>query len=159
VTDKAPPPLIGCNTGVSYRGRPYHVQTEDSGVAHPHVITHVFADGGRIIATRKTSYAEHLGASSYHETVRQLIRSQHKAMLLALRDGELDALLPATTCAIVPTAVTGPAVEIAQAATASTPTTAGRRVGRGDARWRFLEHSGDSLDEIILVELAGQLDE
>jgi hypothetical protein len=39
----------------------FHIQTEDSGIRHPHVITHLFADGGRILKTTKTSYAEHIG--------------------------------------------------------------------------------------------------
>ena len=51
-------PLLGYNTNVRHLGKLYHIQTEDSGVRHPHVITHLFADGGRIIASKKTTYAE-----------------------------------------------------------------------------------------------------
>jgi hypothetical protein len=69
------------------------VQTEDSGVAHPHVITHVFT-AGTIIGTRKRSYKEHVGAEELEPIVRKLMQEQHKAMCIALRDGELDANLP-----------------------------------------------------------------
>lgn len=87
---KRPSPLVGYNTGVQHRGAPYHVQTEDSGIAYPHVITHVFAEGGRIVATRKTGYAEHVGTPAYPEVVRQIIRTQHADVLRALREGAYD---------------------------------------------------------------------
>jgi hypothetical protein len=69
------------------------VQTEDSGIGHPHVITHLFMDGGRILKSSKTSYAEHVGADGMRETVKGMMKEQHKAMLIALRDGQFDALL------------------------------------------------------------------
>lgn len=83
-------PLLGYNTNVRHKGKLYHIQTEDSGVAHPHVITHLFADGGRIVASKKTSYAEHLGSDNLQETVKKLMQAQHKAMFVALRDGHYD---------------------------------------------------------------------
>ena len=43
-------PLPGYNTNVRHKGKLYHIQTEDSGINHPHIITHLFADGGRISA-------------------------------------------------------------------------------------------------------------
>ena len=46
---KAPSPLLGYNNNVRHKGRVFHIQTEDSGVNHPHIITHLFADGGRIL--------------------------------------------------------------------------------------------------------------
>ena len=89
---KAPSPLLGFNNNVRHKGRVFHIQTEDSGVRHPHVITHLFADGGRILKTTKTSYAEHLGQDRLAETVRQMMQEQHKAMFIALRDGQFDYL-------------------------------------------------------------------
>ncbi|MCS6798669.1 MAG: hypothetical protein NZ898_09075 [Myxococcota bacterium] len=87
---KAASPLLGYNHNIRHRGRIFHVQTEDSGLKHPHVITHLFADGGRIVATKKTSYAEHLGSEDWPEVVRRLMQEQHKAMVIALRDGQFD---------------------------------------------------------------------
>ncbi len=89
---KAPSPLLGFNNNVRHRGRVFHIQTEDSGVRHPHIITHLFADGGRILKTIKTSYAEHVGADGLQETVRAMMQEQHKAMFLGLRGGEYDYL-------------------------------------------------------------------
>src|SRR5690606_28245722 len=85
-----PSPLLGYNTNVRHKGRIYHIQTEDSGINHPHIITHLFADGGRIVASKKTSYAEQVGAPDLRDTVKALMREQHKAMFIGLRDGLYD---------------------------------------------------------------------
>ena len=90
---KAPSPLLGFNNNVRHKGRVFHIQTEDSGIRHPHVITHLFADGGRILKTTKTSYAEHVGTPTMAETVREMMKEQHKAMFIALRDGQFDELV------------------------------------------------------------------
>jgi hypothetical protein len=83
-------PLLGYNTNVRHKGKLYHIQTEDSGVGHPHVITHLFADGGRIVASKKTGYSDHIGSQNLQETVKKLMQAQHKAMFIALRDGLYD---------------------------------------------------------------------
>lgn len=90
---KAPSPLLGYNNNVRHKNRTFHIQTEDSGVKHPHVITHLFMDGGRILKSVKRSYAEHIGADGMAETVRQLMKDQHKQMFIALRDGQFDPLI------------------------------------------------------------------
>jgi hypothetical protein len=87
-------PLVGYNTNVRHKGKLYHIQTEDSGVSHPHVITHLFADGGRIIASRKTGYAEHLGAKELASIVKKLMQEQHKSMFIELRDCVYDTEPP-----------------------------------------------------------------
>jgi hypothetical protein len=83
-------PVLGYNTNVRHKGRLFHIQTEDSGVGHPHVITHLFADGGRIVASKKTAYAEHIGADNLPDFVKKLMQAQHKQMFIALRDGQFD---------------------------------------------------------------------
>jgi hypothetical protein len=88
-------PLLGYNNNVRHKNRVFHIQTEDSGVKHPHIITHLFMDGGRILKSVKTSYAEHLGADGMSETVKQMMKAQHKAMFIALRDGQFDHLTDA----------------------------------------------------------------
>jgi hypothetical protein len=85
-----PSPILGFNTNVRHRGKLYHVQTEDSGIAYGHVYTHLFADGGRIVASKKSSYAKWIGTDRYPEIVKKLMRAQHKAMCVALRDGLFD---------------------------------------------------------------------
>lgn len=82
--------LTGFNNNLRHKGKVYHIQTEDSGEGHPHIITHVFVDGGAIIATRKTSYEEMTGAPDLKDRVRDLMREQHKAMALAIAEGMFD---------------------------------------------------------------------
>lgn len=83
-------PLVGYNTNVRHKGKLYHIQTEDSGVQHPHIITHLFADGGRIVASKKTDYAQHVPSDNLHDVVKKLMQEQHKAMFIALRDCVYD---------------------------------------------------------------------
>jgi hypothetical protein len=87
---KAPSPLLGFNNNFKHKGQVYHIQTEDSGVKHPHIITHLFADGGRILKSIKTSYASVIGDPGMPEIVRGMMKEQHKAMIVALRDGQFD---------------------------------------------------------------------
>src|SRR5215831_10584893 len=90
VVAKAESPLVGFNNNVRHKGRVFHVQTEDSGVKRPHIVTHLFADGGRIIKSTRTDYSEHLGRSDMQTVIRRLMKEQHKAMFIALRDGQLN---------------------------------------------------------------------
>ncbi|HEX9622284.1 MAG TPA: hypothetical protein VF989_19200 [Polyangiaceae bacterium] len=85
--------LLGFNNNVRHRGRIFHIQTEDSGAKYPRIVTHLFADGGRIIKTTRTDYAEHVGSSEMAKVVQALMKEQHKAMFIALRAGELDELV------------------------------------------------------------------
>ncbi len=93
VVSNVPPPLLGFNNNVRHRGRIFHIQTEDSGVKSPRIVTHLFADGGRIIKTARTDYAEHVARPDMQPFVRNLMKEQHKSMFMALRMGELDKLL------------------------------------------------------------------
>jgi hypothetical protein len=49
-----------------------------------------FACDGRVVATLKTSYRQHLGATHFPRVVRRLMQAQHKAVFYALRDGLFD---------------------------------------------------------------------
>jgi len=95
-------PQLGFNNNVRHKGRALHIQTEDSGVKHPHVITHLFADGGRILKSTKTSYAEFLEEDELPKKVRALMQEQHKAMFIALRAGKFDHMLGDTPGDVAP---------------------------------------------------------
>ena len=83
--------LPGFNHNVTHRGRQYHVQTEDSGTANPHVITHLFL-GGNVLSSKKTSYADLVSdGGDLTARVRQLMETQHKDMLRQLVRGAFDA--------------------------------------------------------------------
>jgi hypothetical protein len=78
-------PILGYNHNVRYRGLVFHVQTEDSGVAQPHLFTHLFHHGV-IVSTRKLDY----DAGSAEESIKSLMQAQHKAVLKDLRRGSFD---------------------------------------------------------------------
>jgi hypothetical protein len=92
MTMKYPSPLLGYNNNVRHKGKVFHIQTEDSGVRYGHIITHLFMDGGRILKSVKTSYAEYIGNERMADIVREMMKQQHKAMFIALRDGKFDPI-------------------------------------------------------------------
>jgi hypothetical protein len=81
--------VTGFNHNIKHKGRVYHVQTEDSGVNNPHIITHLFV-GGNILASKKTSYADILNVENLPNVVRELMEEQHKEMLRNLINGVYD---------------------------------------------------------------------
>ncbi len=84
--------ITGCNTNILYRGKQFHVQTEDSGRTNPHIISHVY-HGGTIIASQKSEYGDRIGSTELDIKVRAQIELQHKTMLERLTSGELDAVI------------------------------------------------------------------
>jgi hypothetical protein len=84
---------VGFNNNVKYKERTFHIQTEDSGLDKPHVITHLFADGGRVIKSHKRTYAEHVRRDDVAQYVRQLMKGQQFEMALALREGKFDEVI------------------------------------------------------------------
>lgn len=86
--------LTGFNNNFRYRGVVFHVQTEDSGVSNPHVITHLF-HGGNILASEKLDYAEKLSLpeDEREDAVRELMETQHKSMLKRLQRGLHDDVI------------------------------------------------------------------
>ena len=84
--------ITGFNANVRHRGRVFHIQTEDSGRSHPHVISHVY-HGGTILASEKREYAEQLGEEDLPGLVRRLMEEQHKIMVSRLKGGDYDGLI------------------------------------------------------------------
>src|SRR3984957_20346113 len=84
---------VGFNNNVKYKNQTFHIQTEDSGLDKPHVITHLFADGGRVIKSHKRSYGDQVRRDDVAQYVRQLMKSQQLEMALSLRDGRFDAII------------------------------------------------------------------
>lgn len=85
--------LVGYNTNVPYRGKLYHIQTEDNGLKNPIVVTLLYHKG-TILASKKFSYAEIVSSPDYKEKVRELMKEQHKSMMKELvrgvHTGDLD---------------------------------------------------------------------
>lgn len=94
---RIPPPLLGYNNNVRYLGRTFHIQTEDSGTKYARIMTHLFVDGGRIVKSTRTEYGSVIGQPGMTETVRRMMKDQHKNMFLALRAGEFDEIIERVT--------------------------------------------------------------
>ena len=84
---------VGFNNNIKFREQVFHIQTEDSGLDKPHVITHLFADGGRIIKSHKRTYAESVERADVSTFVRALMKGQHFEMALMLREGAFDEII------------------------------------------------------------------
>ncbi len=85
--------LVGYNTNVTYKGTVYHIQTEDSGIKNPVIITLLYLKG-TILSSKKISYAQFAGSHDYKEKVRELMKEQHKNMIRELISGKLTGESP-----------------------------------------------------------------
>jgi hypothetical protein len=108
---------IGFNNNIKAKGQVFHVQTEDSGLDAPHIITHLFADGGRVIKTHKRSYAEAVKRSDVTEFVRGLMKAQHLEMVTFLREGRFDAIIAGQEVGGISVLTEPPNVDIRKLAT------------------------------------------
>jgi hypothetical protein len=81
--------LPGYNHNVNYKGTVFHIQTEDSGVENPHIITLLYIKGN-IVARKKISYADIVKHERMEDVVRELMQEQHKTMLRDLKIGTFD---------------------------------------------------------------------
>lgn len=125
----------GFNTNIRYRGHIFHVQTEDGGKDSPSIITLLY-QGGAILFSKKTSYADQLDDADREGAVRQLMEAQHSAMVQGLKSGKLDDKLGMVSA----DAQTNPAVAISAPA---------MEFGSGVLTRR-------TLDEVILAHLAAR---
>lgn len=81
--------ITGYNHNVKYKEKMFHVQTEDSGVKNPHIITLLYY-GGNILESVKSSYSELLSKPDLEEVLSALMQKQHKEMLRGLVSGRFD---------------------------------------------------------------------
>jgi hypothetical protein len=80
--------LIGFNTNIRYKGKIYHVQTEDSGPGKHTLLTLLYHEGA-ILGSRKTSYADLVERPDFEDQVREMMKAQHKEMMKGLIAGKL----------------------------------------------------------------------
>ena len=81
--------IVGFNHNILYQGVGFHVQTEDSGLKSPSLVTLLY-HGGIIVTSQKTSYADILDVDNLNQVVEDLAKEQHKGMLRRLTKGEFD---------------------------------------------------------------------
>lgn len=150
--------ITGFNANVRHGDRVYHVQTEDSGRANPHVITHLYYEG-TILASERRDYAEIVDAPDLVARVRRLMEEQHAAVVDGLRRGDFDDAIAARlsgparrSVAAAPELETPPATRVpaslraaparpgpAEKRAASSPADASRGFGEGIVSERPLD--------------------
>ncbi len=129
--------LTGYNTDFKFKGKVYHIQTEDGGANSPY-ITSLLYHGGAIIGTRKTSYADIIRADCLDEVVRELMMEQHKQVIRDFMQGKLES-------GQAPQQTAQPAPE---------PTATKKEPPPAPAAEEIKEPGEKSLDEVILDFLA-----
>ncbi len=108
---------VGFNNNVKFNGLVFHIQTEDSGLDRPHIITHLFADGGRIIKSHKRIYASEVKRDDIAKYVRALMKGQHMEMAIMLREGRFDEVIAGRAIGGMELFETPPRLEVQKLAT------------------------------------------
>ena len=141
--------LTGYNTDITHKGVVYHIQTEDGGETNPFIVSLVY-QGGRILASKKTSYKQILGSDSLLSELRQMLEDQHRNMIRAIVKGTLAAEAdvqsppPKEKAAARPGAEGGPAGKAPAAE-------------RAPAKREPIKEK--NLDQVILEYLASEIEE
>lgn len=81
--------LSGFNHNITYKGKTYHIQTEDGGEDSPNIVTHAFL-GGVILDTVRQPYGDLLGSPGWEDTLRGRMKAQHLEEIRKLYSGALD---------------------------------------------------------------------
>lgn len=85
--------LIGYNNDVQYRGKTFHIQTEDRGAPSLQIETQIF-HAGAILDTRIISYEEIYNASSSvderNTNIKALMKKTHRGLYRNLFSGKYD---------------------------------------------------------------------
>lgn len=80
--------VTGINSDIDYKGKLYHVQTEDRGINNPIILTRIFCSGV-LVTTRKTSYVYLLDMDGFKEVVENLMKEQHNEMIQEIQNGKM----------------------------------------------------------------------
>jgi hypothetical protein len=109
-------PILGYNHNIQFHGQVFHVQTEDSGIQHARLFTHLFS-GGTILASKKQEY----DPTAPEDAVRLLMQRLHKAMIKELKEGVHDQRIEAFFKARGETIVMGDRPSLVSAPTPGEP--------------------------------------
>ncbi len=86
---------LGYNHNINYKQQTFHVQTEDSGLKNPHIVTLLYKDGV-ILGSQKINYKDALQVDQLDGLVEDLMKAQHKRMMYRLKNGEFDDRISGT---------------------------------------------------------------
>jgi hypothetical protein len=82
--------LSGFNHNLKYKGKMFHIQTEDGGKDNPQIITHAFL-GGVILDSVRQTYDDLLKSTGWQETLRGRMKAQHLEEIRKLFSGAFDS--------------------------------------------------------------------
>lgn len=88
--------ITGYNTDVRHLDVVFHVQTEDKGAENPLIESLVYV-GGQVLAAKRASYADLLGAGEGERSIVELMERQHRIVIAAIKSGRFDAKLQAVS--------------------------------------------------------------
>ena len=132
--------ITGYNTDVRYREKVFHVQTEDKGLGNPSIESVVY-HGGRVLATKRASYADLIEEGKGAEAISGRMEHQHRMMIAAIKGGRLDGKLRE---------VLGPAVIVAADETRAAANGQGAAPTGPTLLEQAREEGGPTLDQVIL---------
>jgi hypothetical protein len=84
--------ITGYNTDVRHVETVVHVQTEDKGRGNPYIESVVYV-AGRVVATKRSSYAQLLEGGKGDPEIAALMDHQHRTIVAAIRAGRFDSKL------------------------------------------------------------------
>ena len=92
--------VFGHNSNVTVGAHTFHVQTEDRGANHALIDTTVYFQG-RVLHRRTNNYLDLLPLTEdSQEALKLRVDDQHRAVLQAIRNGELQLSVPAAQTAV-----------------------------------------------------------
>lgn len=104
--------ITGYNTDVRHVDTVLHVQTEDKGRDNPFIESVIYV-AGRVLATKRSSYAALLEEGKGDAEISQLMDHQHRTIVAAIRSGRFDGKLEDLKKGVGPAAArSAPAVAV-----------------------------------------------
>lgn len=79
--------ITGYNQDVPYKGKVYHVQTEDRGDANPVIETLIYV-GGEILSSFKTSYKDIKEKGCQESDIAAILEKQHRKVVVDVKLGK-----------------------------------------------------------------------
>lgn len=82
--------LSGFNQNFRYKGKTYHIQTEDSGRGNATIMTHIYL-GGVILSTARQTYHDLLSLPDWEDLLRERMKVQHLEQIRKLFSGTFES--------------------------------------------------------------------
>jgi hypothetical protein len=84
--------MEGYNTCIEYKGAKFMVQTQDKGLAFNYIESLVYLSG-RVIASKRRPYTDHLNKANLKEIIQQLMEDLHAEVIEEIVEGKYNKFL------------------------------------------------------------------